>query len=180
MHDRDSAAEEQVVLLNGSGEPIGVAAKRGVHGISTPRHLAFSAYVFDEAGRFLVTRRALGKQAWAGVWTNSCCGHPGPGEALEDAVTRRLRSELGLVPTSTDLVLADYNYVAVSPEGVVENELCPAFVCRVDAEPVPAAAEVIECRWIRWRDFQTLTRTAPWALSPWAVEQTALLGDIEL
>ena len=180
MSSTRRATEELVILLDESGRPAGTAPKLAVHGTDTPRHLAFSAYVFDESGRFLVTRRAPGKQAWAGVWTNSCCGHPGPGEPMLDAVRRRLHEELGLVPTSIRLLLADYGYRAVSPEGIVENEHCPVFVCRVDAEPVPAADEVIEYEWVRWRDFQDLARTAPWALSPWAVEQTALMRDIEL
>lgn len=179
MLDHDTASE-QVVLLDESDEPVGVAAKREVHGSATPRHLAFSAYVFDDADRLLVTRRALDKQAWAGVWTNSCCGHPGPGEATEDAVRRRLQEELGLVPTSIRLVLPDFSYVAVAPEGVVENEFCPVYICRVDAEPVLVPTEVIEYQWVPWRDFQSLSQSSPWVLSPWAVEQTALMRDIDL
>lgn len=179
MLDHDTTIE-QVVLLDESDEPIGATAKREVHGSATPRHLAFSAYVFDDTDRLLVTRRALDKQAWAGVWTNSCCGHPGPGEPMDGAVRRRLREELGLVPTSIRLVLPDYSYVAVSPEGIVENELCPVFVCRVDAEPTLVRSEVIEYQWVPWSDFQSLSRSTPWALSPWAVEQTALMRDIEL
>ena len=108
-----------------------------VHGPDTPLHLAFSVYVFGPDGRFLVTRRALGKRTWGGVWTNSCCGHPGPGEDVEDAARRRLGQELSLVPTSMRLALPDFSYRAVSPEGVVEHEVCPVFVAEVDADPVP-------------------------------------------
>lgn len=168
--------EEHVVLLDDDRRPAGSMPKAQVHGTDTPLHLAFSAYVFDRAGRFLVTRRALGKRTWGGVWTNSCCGHPEPGEQLEDAVVRRLAEELSLTPSSLRLGLPDFAYRAVSPEGMVENEVCPVFVVVVDGDPVPDADEVVEWRWVEWDDFRTTASRTPWALSPWSVLQTAELG----
>lgn len=100
---------------------------------------------------------------------------PGPGEDVEDAARRRLGQELSLVPTSMRLALPDFAYRAVSPEGVVENEVCPVFVAEVDADPVPDEDEVAQWRWVDWPDFQDLAARHPWALSPWSVEQAALL-----
>ena len=84
---------EQVVLVTPDGTPVGVAEKSTVHSTDTPLHLAFSCYLFDERGRVLMTRRALAKATWPGVWTNTCCGHPQPGEPPADAVVRRLHQE---------------------------------------------------------------------------------------
>jgi isopentenyl-diphosphate Delta-isomerase len=46
-----------------------------------------------------------------------------------------------------------------------------------DPEPAPAAdpEEVAEWRWVPWEAFRAVAATAPWALSPWAVEQVRRL-----
>lgn len=174
-----AGAEELVVLLDEQRRPIGTMPKSQVHHADTPLHLAFSVYVFDERARFLATRRALTKRTWAGVWTNSCCGHPAPGEDIAEAAGRRLLQELGLTATRIDLVLPDFAYRATGANGVTENEVCPVFVARVTGDPAPDAAEVADWRWVQWSDFRLLADTAPWALSPWAAAQvTELPADL--
>jgi isopentenyl-diphosphate Delta-isomerase len=166
---------EQVVLLDVGRRPIGTMPKATAHTSDTPLHLAFSVYAFDPDGRFLATRRALAKRTWAGVWSNSCCGHPGPGEPPEDAARRRLAEELSLALDRLTLVLPDFAYRATDASGVVENEVCPVFVAQVTGDPTPDADEVAEWRWVPWPDFMALAMTAPWAISPWAAEQVRAL-----
>lgn len=168
--------EELVVLLDDSGHPIGTAPKRSVHGRHTPLHLAFSVYIFDPAGRFLLTRRALSKQTWPGVWTNSCCGHPGPGEPVEDAVRRRTREELGMTLENLRLVLPDFRYRAVMDDGTVEHELCPVYVAVCDPAAVVADPnEVDALEWVNWTRFRTAVATGRREVSPWCAEQIAAL-----
>jgi isopentenyl-diphosphate delta-isomerase len=172
---------EQVVLLTADGTPCGVADKASVHGEVTPYHLAFSCYVFDHTGRLLVTRRALDKATWPGVWTNSCCGHPGPGEEPRDAVVRRLAQELGLEPQDLMLALPDFSYRA-SFGGVEEYELCPVFLARSDAEPRLDPTEVAEAVWRSWPEFVTAASAPGSEISPWAQEQVRALvagGHVE-
>lgn len=172
MHSATS--QELVVLLDDEGEAIGTALKSEVHHAYTPLHLAFSCYLLDDDGRVLITRRALDKRTFPGVWTNACCGHPAPGESLTEAVTRRVHQELGVQIDGLRCVLPDFRYHAVAPDGVVENEVCPVF-CAHAVGPVRAAeAEVMDHRWVPWDQLQSAAQLT-WAVSPWAAEQVPLL-----
>lgn len=161
-----------VVLLDGQGYAVGVAPKATVHHTRTPLHLAFSCYVLDPDDRLLVTRRALSKPTFPGVWTNSLCGHPGPEESLVSAVARRAEQELGLVLDSIELVLPEFSYRA-EMGGVVEHEMCPVFVARVQAdsplEPYPA--EVQQARWMPWSDVVTAVLAGEPGWSSWSRQQ---------
>ncbi|MGL3805309.1 isopentenyl-diphosphate Delta-isomerase [Paeniglutamicibacter sp. R2-26] len=164
-------SEELVVLLDATGTRIGTAAKARVHTESTPLHLAFSCYLFDASGRLLMTRRALSKKTWAGVWTNSFCGHPGPGEAFEDAIERRAEQELGARITSIRSLLPDFRYRAVDASGIVENEVCPVFSAVIDGDLDPNPDEVAEHAWVEPAALRTAAAAAPFAFSPWLLEQ---------
>lgn len=167
-----------MVLLDEQHRPVGQLPKSQAHHADTPLHLAFSCYVFDGAGRLLMTRRAVGKRTWPGVWTNSCCGHPVPGEAVADAAARRLWEELGLRLTSAEVALPDFGYRAVAPDGLVENEFCPVLVGAVSGELALDPAEVLECRWADWPSVVALVAAAPWAVSPWAALQVVALDAL--
>ncbi|MDN5749649.1 MAG: isopentenyl-diphosphate Delta-isomerase [Pseudonocardia sp.] len=170
---------EQVVLVDDAGRRVGVADKASVHGRSTPRHLAFSCYGFDAAGRVLMTRRAATKRAFPLVWTGTCCGHPAPDEPLADAVHRRLDDELGLRAVDLRLMLPDFGYRASDdgPDGgIEEHELCPVFVCTLDGDPRPAPDEVAAWEWWSWE--RLVEASAAGALSPWARLQVPLLAEL--
>src|SRR6476620_6210506 len=111
---------DHVVLLDDEGREIGSAPKASIHGTDTALHLAFSCHVLDEHGRVLVTRRALGKTTWPGVWSNSFCGHPRPAEPLIQAVRRRAEYELGLELEDIELALPLFRYRATDASGIVE------------------------------------------------------------
>lgn len=161
---------ETVVLLDEAGGQVGTADKASVHSTRTPLHLAFSCHVTDAEGRLLMTRRALAKRTWPGVWTNSVCGHPGPGESFEDAIRRRARHELGLDVTDIAVVLPDFRYRATDASGVVENEVCPVFTARTVGEPQANPDEVMDIAWVDPADLRATVAAAPWALSPWLVQ----------
>jgi len=149
---------EQVVLLDQDGSALGVADKVAVHDAATPLHLAFSCYVFNSAGEFLLTRRAESKRVFPGVWTNSCCGHPAPGERIAEAVQRRVQQELGLTLPPVTLLLPRFQYQA-EMNGVLENELCPVFAGYADGPLDSDPAEVADAKWVPWHEFTGQIRT---------------------
>lgn len=169
--------DEQVVLVDDAGSPIGVAPKSDVHSERTPLHLAFSCYLARPSGEILLTRRALTKATWPGVWSNSFCGHPQPGEQPEHAVARRARQELGVGITGIRLVLPDFRYRAVDAGGIVENEICPVYWAELNEPPRANPAEVAEWVWVAPEDLRTAVQAAPFLFSPWLVLQYPPLQD---
>jgi isopentenyl-diphosphate delta-isomerase len=169
---------EHVVLLDETGSACGTAAKAAVHHAQTPLHLAFSAYLFNESGQLLLTRRAESKHTWPGVWTNTCCGHPLPGEPVADSVRRRLRQELGIDAAELILVLPRFRYQARMDNGVLENEVCPVYAAYSDAAPAPDPTEVAETRWVDWDQFCAAVRTGQQSISPWCAMQLAELTTL--
>lgn len=162
---------ELVVLVDDSGNPIGTAEKAYVHTTDTPLHLAFSCHVINDRGEVLVTRRALSKKTWPGVWTNAVCGHPGPDEAMEDAIVRRVQHEIGLDITDITPAIPGFRYRAVDASGIVENEICPVFTARAVGEPAPRDDEVCEWAWVAPADLFASVSATPFAFSPWLVDQ---------
>lgn len=174
-----SAREELVVLLGEDGSAIGTAPKASVHHADTPLHLAFSCYVFDDAERLLVTRRALDKATFPGVWTNTLCGHPAPGEDVFAAVRRRAAEELGLSLHELRLVVPGFRYEATMPNGVKENELCPVFTAATSGAAAPNPSEVASVEWVRWESFRDEVLAGQREVSVWCSLQVVELAARE-
>jgi isopentenyl-diphosphate Delta-isomerase len=169
---------ESVVLLDEAGCASGTADKTAVHHALTPLHLAFSCYLFNEVGQFLLTRRAESKRTWPGVWTNTCCGHPLPGEPISGSVLRRLREELGISAAKLTLVLPGFRYQARMANGVMENEVCPVYAAYTDVPVDPDPAEVADARWVEWDEFCEAVRTGRQPVSPWCAMQLRELAAL--
>lgn len=144
--------EEHVVLVDEQNNEIGIAPKATIHGIKTPLHRAFSCFLFNSEGDFLIQQRAFSKKTWPGVWSNSVCGHPLPGESTEKAVHRRIQYELGIKSAEIFEALPNFQYCA-SFQGIQENEICPVWVGFTRDLPKPNPEEVESTQWINWENF---------------------------
>ncbi|MFF6994650.1 isopentenyl-diphosphate Delta-isomerase [Streptomyces sp. NPDC008313] len=129
-------------LVDEDGTTIGTAEKLAAHQPPGQLHRAFSVFLFDERGRLLLQQRAQGKYHSPGVWSNTCCGHPYPGEAPFAAAARRTYEELGVSPS----LLAEAGTVRYNhpdpDSGLVEQEYNHLFVGMVQATPRPDADEI--------------------------------------
>lgn len=171
-------AEEMIVLVDENGKRLGTAEKLSAHHAETPLHLAFSCYVFDESGRFLVTQRAHVKKVWPTVWTNTVCGHPMPDETIEAAIARRLDYELGMTANGVKCIVPKYIYQTPPYRGIIEHEYCPIFIARAIAEPKPNPLEVDDYVWQPWREFvEAALADTEDVYSWWCKDQLSYLVD---
>ncbi len=86
---------EEVILVNEQDEQTGTIEKMEAHRKAL-LHRAFSVFIFNGKGEMLLQQRAIGKYHSPGLWTNTCCSHPRPGEDVEAAANRRLKEEMGI------------------------------------------------------------------------------------
>lgn len=135
---------EMVILVDPQDRQIGVEEKLKAHR-EGKLHRAFSVFVFNEKGEMLLQQRAWHKYHSGGLWTNACCSHPRPGEALEQAAARRLQEEMGF---SCPLHRAfQFIYKAELDGGLIEHELDHVFVGTYNGTIQPNINEVAAFRW---------------------------------
>jgi isopentenyl-diphosphate delta-isomerase len=161
------ADRDEVIVVDEYDRAVGVAPKLAAHRDGA-LHRAVSVFVTDGAGSVLLQRRALAKYHSGGLWSNSCCGHPRPGESVADAATRRLVEEMG-IRCSLEPAGA-FRYRAELPNGFIEHEIVHVFVGRWDGEPTPDPAEVGAWRWATVAELGRETRERPDQYTVWLAD----------
>jgi isopentenyl-diphosphate delta-isomerase len=130
---------EQVILVNEQDIELGIMEKMEAHEKAL-LHRAFSVFVFNNQHELLLQQRAISKYHSGGLWTNTCCSHPRPGEAVADAALRRLKEEMGF---ETSLSKAfDFTYKAPFSNGLTEHEFDHVFIGTYNGTITPNADEV--------------------------------------
>lgn len=168
--------QELVVLVDEHGKEIGTADKATVHTTQTPLHKAFSLFLFNSKGEILLTKRASTKKTFPGVWTNTVCGHPGPGETDTVGIARRLKDELGISVMGIESV-GPYRYRFADANGIVENEICPVYAAFADVQPKPNPHEIDAWKFMGWDEFLQDAATNPAPYSPWCREEALLVSS---
>lgn len=155
--DSSSPSSTEAILLelvDESGSTIGTAEKLAAHQPPGQLHRAFSVFLFDERGRLLLQQRALGKYHSPGVWSNTCCGHPYPGEAPFAAAARRTFEELGASPSLlAEAGTVRYNHPDPA-SGLVEQEYNHLFVGLLPGALRPDPEEVGETAFVTAQELK--------------------------
>jgi isopentenyl-diphosphate Delta-isomerase len=156
--------EEEVILVDEDDREIGTAPKLQAH-VDGALHRAFSVFVFNSEGEVLLQRRANDKYHSGGLWTNTCCSHPRPGEATADAARRRLEEEMGLtLPLQR---VFSFTYRSRFEDGLWEHELDHVFIGYTDRDPVPDRSEVGAWRWVRVEEVAAEMAAHPERFTVW-------------
>lgn len=131
---------EEVILVNEQDEPVGTMEKLTAH--RKPHlHRAFSVFLFNNKNKMLLQQRAFSKYHSGGLWTNTCCSHPRPGEEITNAALRRLREEMGIETAGISKAF-EFIYDAAFDNGLHEYEYDHVFTGIYDDSIIPNPAEV--------------------------------------
>jgi isopentenyl-diphosphate Delta-isomerase len=158
-------SEERVILVDERDRELGSSGKLRAHRTGA-LHRAFSVFVFDAEGRLLLQKRAAGKYHSAGLWSNTACGHPRPGEGTAAAARRRLREEMNF-----DCELREefaFLYRAELGGGLVEHEYDHVFSGTfAGAPPAPDPSEVEDWQWVTIEELRRAVAEEPARFSRW-------------
>jgi len=156
--------EEKVILVDSDDHEIGIAEKLRTHREGA-LHRAFSIFVFNSKGELLLQKRAKGKYHSAGLWTNTCCGHPRPKEPIQQAVHRRLMEEMGF---DCDLKeIFSFTYKVQLANDLVEHEYDYVFMGTYDGDPTPSPEEADDWKWTDLEELRTDVQMNPDRYAAW-------------
>lgn len=153
-----------VILVDENDDQVGIMEKMEVHQKAL-LHRAFSIFIFNDKGEILLQRRAIKKYHSGGLWTNTCCSHPKPGEETMAAAGKRLSEEMGI---STRLRKAfDFIYKAPFDNGLTEFEFDHVFIGTYEGKVSPDADEVSDYCYKDINEIRNSILTHPQKYTEW-------------
>lgn len=167
--------KELILLVDEADREIGYEEKLKVHEKAL-LHRAFSIFIFNSKEEMLLQKRDKGKYHSPGLWTNTCCSHQRKGEALKEAIHRRLQEEMGF-----DAELKErftFIYRAEFDNGLTEYELDHVFTGMYEGPIKPNSSEVEDYRWISFEDLITELKEKPETYTYWFKTSIDKLFDL--
>ena len=159
-----SQPEEQLILVNESNRATGTGGKTAIHRAGL-LHRAFSIFIVDDRGRIVLQQRNPKKYHSGGLWANSCCGHPRPGERTVTAARRRLNEELGVTSELSFGFFARYQ--TELDHGMHENEFVYVYFGSLTAQPRPDPAEVADVAHVSCAEISRRINRDPDSFAVW-------------
>ena len=154
----------KVILVDGNDNEVGFMDKLEAHKKGL-LHRAFSIFVFNSNHELLLQKRSIHKYHSGGLWTNSCCSHPKPGESLVNAASRRLQEELELqCPLNYAF---SFKYMVHFNNGLTEHELDHVMIGYYENEPNINKNEVESWKWMPLEDVKRDVEDNPSLYTEW-------------
>ncbi len=150
--------EPEVILVDKNDRQTGTAGKMEAHHKGL-LHRAVSVFIVNSRGEWILQKRAHDKYHSNGLWTNTCCTHPNPGETVEDSAKRRLMEEMGIKCDLTKLFT--FIYREKLDRELTEHELDHVFLGITDNLPVINTQEVEEWEAVSYNDLHDDIRKNP-------------------
>ncbi len=159
-------AKEKVILVDENNRKIGEEEKIKAHK-EGKLHRAFSIFVFNSKDELLLQKRAKAKYHSGGLWSNTCCSHPRPGESDYDAANRRLIEEMGFSCKLKRLFC--FTYKTEFDNGLIEHEYDCVFIGKINESQKisPNPIEVKDYKWISMKELKKDIKENPGNYSYW-------------
>jgi isopentenyl-diphosphate Delta-isomerase len=158
--------EEKVILVDRNDRPIGEMEKMEAHKKGV-LHRAFSIFIFNDQGEILLQKRAGSKYHSGGLWTNTCCSHPRPGESIMDAANRRLQEEMGIQCKLEEKFT--FIYRAELDNNLIEHELDYVFTGTCSQKPKLNPEEAEDFRFEKPEKVLAEIKENPQAFTKWFI-----------
>ncbi len=156
--------EDFVILVNIADKEVGSLEKLEAHKKAV-LHRAISVFICNSEGDWLLQRRAFDKYHSRGLWTNTCCSHPLPGETSLEAANRRLKEEMGMQADLNEIFW--FTYKEPLDNELTEHELDHVFVGITDELPKINPTEVNDWKYISFEELKTDIKTHPERYTVW-------------
>ena len=168
-------SEEFVILVDENDNPIGTEEKVKCHLPNGKLHRAFTALLFDNQGRLVLTRRAKEKMLWPNDWDGTFASHPRESETYVSSGERRMPEELGIKGTLD--YLHKFEYHVLYKDVGSENEICGTLIGVIDdsTELKEIEGEIDEIKYISSKELLLELKTKPEIYCPWMLIALELL-----
>ena len=157
--------KQQVIMVDKFDHELGTMDKIEAHKQGT-LHRAISVFIFNPEGEWLLQKRSNNKYHSGGLWSNTCCTHPYPGESIEQAAHRRLQEEMGMVNIKLQK-LYSFVYQASLDHELTEYELDHVFIGISDLMPQINCDEVAEYSYYTNEILLKLLKQNPNTFTAW-------------
>ncbi len=140
----DNNNYDKVILVDNDDKPLGETGKMDAHR-NALLHRAVSVFLFNSKNQMLLQKRAMDKYHSTGLWSNTACTHPYPGESNKEAAKRRLKEEMG-IETEVEEIF-HFIYRERVDDNLTEHEFDHVFIGFSDTMPEPDPEEVCDYRY---------------------------------